>query len=184
MPINTYKFFSFIFALTKWIAIVAVIVTLIHFFVVTIFLVKGESMEPNFEDGDMVMVDRISYLLHKPNRGEAVVLKFPGDPGESKYIKRIIGLPGETLSISNGLVYINGKQLTETYLEAGEVTLPNMSKVLGSSEYFLIGDNRNNSSDSRIWGPADRQYIIGRVLLRLWPANKIGLIEQPFYILK
>ena len=179
-----YKFLSFTFALTKWIIIVIVLLTLIHFFVATIFFVEGESMQPNYENGDALVVDRISYLVREPRRGEAVVLKFPGDPDKKKYIKRIIGLPNETISISAGKVYIDNKVLYETYLPKQDVTLPNMTKKLGDDEYFFMGDNRLNSSDSRVWGQASRQYIVGRVWMRLWPVRNAGLIEQPYYILK
>jgi len=184
MEISVYKIASFAFALTKWIIIIAVIVILIHFFVVTIFFVEGESMQPNYENGDALVVDRISYLVHKPKRGETVVLKFPGDPKKKKYIKRIIALPNETISINNGKVYIDNELLTETYLPKQDVTLPNMTKKLGDDEYFFMGDNRLNSSDSRVWGPAIREYIVGRVWMQLWPTKEIGLVEQPYYILK
>lgn len=167
-----------IFELTKWLFVFIIAILMINFFVATIFVVEGLSMEPNFHTGEFIVADRWQYLFGKPQRGDAVTLKFPGDPEHKKYIKRVIGLPGETVTIMNGFVFINGKKLSEPYLAAGTVTLPNMSRVLAGDDYFLLGDNRDNSSDSRIWGVAPRRDLIGRAWIIIWPLKNFGFIPE------
>lgn len=181
MKNNLFKTSNWAFELTKGIVIIAIILTLVNFFVVTVFVVEGQSMEPNFYNGDSVLTNRISYLLSTPQRGDVVILKFPGDPEHKKYIKRIIGLPGEKIAIKDGTVYINDQKLTESYLPAGTQTKPNMEKTLGANEYFVIGDNRGNSSDSRIWGPVEKSDLIGKAFFTFWPIDRIGLLEFPVY---
>lgn len=165
------------YELTKWLIFVVILVALIHFFVATIFIVDGQSMEPNFHTGEMLIANRWQYLFGQPQRSDVAVLKFPGDPEHAKYIKRIIGLPGENIIIQNGYVYINGQKLNEPYLAEGTLTEPNLNRTLGPGEYFLMGDNRINSSDSRIWGVADKHYLIGKAWFIFWPKENIGKIK-------
>ena len=159
------------FELTKWVIVVLVIGTLIHFFVGTLFIVDGQSMEPNFHSGEYILVNRWQYNFGVPSRGDAVVLKFPGDPEHKKYIKRIIGLPGEKVEIWNGTVYINGQILNESYLPADTMTLPNLNRQLRDEDYFLLGDNRPNSSDSRLWGICPKRNLIGKAFYVLYPLS-------------
>ncbi len=166
------KIFIFLWETLKIIIIALLIVVPIRYFVFQPFFVKGQSMEPNFETGDYLIVDELSYRFREPQRGEVVVFKYPQNPTQ-RYIKRIIGLPGETIEIDEGkiIVYQDGKAqiLNESsYLPDSEVT-GKMRLVLGNDEYFVLGDNRPVSYDSRRWGTLPRKNIVGRVFLRVWP---------------
>mgnify|MGYP001121404040 CR=1 FL=1 len=168
------------YELARGIILLAVALVLCHFFIVTIFIVDGESMEPNFRNNEVLLVEKISYLVSQPQRGDTVVVKFPGDPEKKKYFKRIIGLPGEKIEIKNNEIFINGQRLYEPYIPANIQTQPDGSWLLLGEEYFLLGDNRENSYDSRLWGVAPRQYLIGAGWATLWPLTKAGLIPH-FY---
>lgn len=179
------NFFSFIWEITKIVIIVLVIVLPIRYFVFQPFFVKGQSMEPNFEDGDYLIVDELSYRLREPQRGEVIVLKYPNDISQ-RYIKRIIGLPGETIEIENGTVVIVSQEgsmvLDESnYLSTSVFTSGTIKLTLTGDEYFVLGDNRSASSDSRRWGALSEKDIIGRVLLRAWPLVALAKIEAPSY---
>ncbi len=145
-------------------------------------------MEPNFHSGDYLIVDEISYRFTEPARGEVIVFKYPQDSSQ-RYIKRIIGLPGETVEVRKGEVIIqtNGSLsrqyvLDETNYLADIVQTPgSISISLSESEYFVLGDNRSFSSDSRRWGAVSEDEIVGRVLLRMWPFFAFAKIEAPGY---
>jgi len=141
-------------------------------------------MDPNFEDGDYLIVDELSYNFRAPERGEVVVFKYPNDPSQ-RYIKRIIGLPGETVEIQGGKITIlnaSGKEiLNEKYLPSSVLTLGDTKVTLGPKEYFVLGDNRMASSDSRRWGLLPEADIIGRVLLRAWPLSDFTAFGAPNY---
>lgn len=169
------------YELTKWVIVVIVLITMVHFFVATLFIVDGESMEPNYHSGEYIIVDRFQYLFGQPERGDVVVLKFPGDPEHKKYIKRIIGLPGDNVILQDGQVFINGQKLDEKYLPEGTLTLPNLNRTLKEDDYFLLGDNRPNSSDSRIWGVANKRYLIGRAWLILYPFENAKVVKELVY---
>ena len=156
--------------------IALLIVVPLRAFVIQPFIVHGSSMEPNFYTQDYLIIDEISYRFREPQRFEIIVFKAPNRPSQY-YIKRIIGLPNELVEIKNGKIYItnsNGKtfELEEKYLQ-NEETSGNLSIKLGPTQYFVLGDNRQASYDSRNWGPLDKSLIIGRVWLRLWPYNRI-----------
>ncbi|MDE2001461.1 MAG: signal peptidase I [Patescibacteria group bacterium] len=172
-----------VFLLALWevleVVLVAVItVFLIRSFLVQPFLVSGASMEPNFSNGNYLLVDEVTYHFRAPERGEVIVFEYPGNPS-IYYIKRIVGLPGETVKIHNGQVRIAqnpsdpGTVLSEDYLPPGVMTSGDITETLGPTEYFMMGDNRNYSFDSRSWGPMDQKYIIGIVRLRLLPLSDI-----------
>ncbi len=128
-------------------------------------------MEPNFDNGQYLVVNEIGYRFESPERGDVIVFKFPLDPSQF-YIKRVIGLPGETVAIKDGQVLINGEYLDESvYLPEGTFTPGEMEITLEAGEYFVLGDNRNASSDSRQWGVLPEENIIGQVWLRAWPVN-------------
>ena len=165
-----------LYELTKWIVVALVIGTLIHFYVGTLYIVDGQSMEPNYHSGQYILVDRWQYNFGVPSRGDVVVLRFPGDPEHKKYIKRIIGLPGERVEVTDGTVYINSIKLIEPYIPAGVLTEPNLKRQLGSDDYFLLGDNRYNSSDSRIWGICPKRDLIGKAWFTLYPLEMWGKI--------
>lgn len=162
----------------KFIVIAALIVLPIRIFVAQPFIVSGDSMVPTFHGGEYLIVDEISYRFENPDRGDVVIFRFPLDTSKF-FIKRIIGLPGETVQIVRGQVFIinkdnpDGLKLPENYLENKSVE--NFEKKLGEDEYFVMGDNRPNSSDSRLWGPLPRDLIAGRALVRLLPLSKFGV---------
>lgn len=142
------------------------------------FIVDGPSMQPNFETGQFVLVSRVNYLVSEPQRGDVVVFKYPGNPQED-YIKRVIGTSGDTVEIRDTQVYVNGVQLDEPYIN--EPCLPSRCPdnvwELGADEFFVMGDNRNHSSDSRAFGPVKRDLIIGEALIRYWPPQDWGIIR-------
>jgi signal peptidase I len=148
------------------------------------FIVEGPSMQPNFETGQFLIVSRINYLLGEPERGDIVVFHPPGKPAdEPPYIKRVVGLPGETVALLDAQVYINGLELSEPYLN--EPCIParceDQTWELGPDEYFVMGDNRNHSSDSRSFGPIKHDTIIGEALVRYWPPQYWGIVSQLAY---
>lgn len=170
------------FELTKSLVIVVIIATLLNFFVATIAIVEGPSMEPNFHTKQGLLINRWSYNFGEPLRGDPVVLKFPGDPERKKYIKRIIALPGERIQVKNGQVYINGVVLKESYIPSyTDTESPSryIDEVVKADEYFIIGDNRPNSNDSRVWGTAGKRFLIGKAVFHIWP--KPSIIHQPIY---
>ncbi|GAG42405.1 unnamed protein product, partial [marine sediment metagenome] len=149
------------------------------------FFVQGVSMQPNFEDGDYLIIDETTYRFREPQRGEVIVFKYPKNPSQ-RYIKRIIGLPEETIEIQDGEVIIsNGKEhqiLDESeYISSDSATIGNIRVSLAEDEYFVLGDNRTFSSDSRRWGSLPRDNIIGRVFLRAWPLMALAKFEAPIY---
>ncbi|MBI5306201.1 signal peptidase I [Candidatus Wolfebacteria bacterium] len=181
---------SFLYAIWEIIevALVAVIsVLIIRNFLVQPFLVNGASMEPNFHNNDYLLVDEISYRFREPQRGEVVVFKYPGDK-RYYYIKRIIGLPGEEVQVKNGKIIVfnqknqDGFELKENYLPFKLIANGKDEKIkLDNGEYFVMGDNRQFSFDSRSWGPLKKSEITGIVLLRLWPIDSVMAFERPAY---
>lgn len=162
----------------KFALLAMIIVVPIRFFVASPFIINGSSMDPTFNTGNYIIVDRISYTFSAPERGDVIVFKYPRDP--SKYfIKRIIGLPGETVELHNGAVTIKNSSNPEGFtLAENYVAHPKndtMTIRLSNQEYFVMGDNRAASSDSRIWGPIKETAIDGRALVRLIPITKIGV---------
>ncbi len=177
---------SCLFELAKGVILSSLAIILIHLFVATIFIVDGISMEPNLATGEVMLVNRWSYLFGTPARGEIVVLRFPGDPERRKYVKRLIGLPNETLNLTNGSIAINNQILTEKYLDSEHRYTPVMIPgkdhwQLGPDEYFTVGDNRPASNDSRTWDGAGKKFLIGKAVLILWPPDRIGLIPDENY---
>lgn len=181
------KVFSFIFEVLKIVILALVIVMPIRYFVFQPFIVRGASMEPNFHGGDYLIVDELSYRFRSPERGEVIVFENPQNINE-RFIKRVIGLPNET-------VFIDGKEI-EITTEEGEKMDLNESEYLGGSpilsrteetfnlskdEYFVMGDNRPHSYDSRSWGPLSEKYIIGRVVLRVLPPAALASFPAPEY---
>lgn len=165
-----------------------IVIALAVFVVVYLFLfqphqVKGNSMVPNFHDGEYILTDKITYRFRAPQRGEVIVFKSPRNQ-EIDFIKRIIGLPGEKVKLNNGDIFINGKKLTENYFldpistRPGSVFKEGQENLIPLNNYFVLGDNRSHSSDSREWGTVSVENIIGKAFLRYWPLNKIDLIKH------
>lgn len=178
---------SFIFDFLKVFVIALAIIIPIRWFLFQPFVVTGDSMRPNFENGNYLIIDELTYHLRPPERGEVVVMRFPHDPSQY-FIKRIIGLPGERIVIADGRVtifnntYPKGLVLTEEYLPNSSLTYGNVDQKLGEDEYFVLGDNRLSSSDSRMWGQLSSKYILGRVYLRLFPLSEFDFfVSAPQY---
>ncbi len=162
-----------------FIVLALIVVPPIRLFIAQPFVVQGESMHPTFEDGNYLIVDELTYRFQNPERGDVVIFRAPPNPKEF-YIKRIIGLPGETVHISSGQITVtkaNGTTitLTEPYAVIEDASYM-LDSVLGPNQYFVMGDNRPNSSDSRIWGPLPRANIVGRAYIRLLPFSSIGVL--------
>lgn len=158
--------------------LIVLVVIPIRLFIASPFVVDGESMHPTFENLDYLIIDELVYDLSLPARGDVVVFRYPKNPSVF-YIKRVIGLPGETVAINHGIVTItktNGTALTlaEPYVVNEDATYTN-KVTLGAGQYFVLGDNRPNSSDSRVWGPLPAGDIIGRVDARLLPLSEASL---------
>ena len=164
-----------------------IVVSLAIFAVVYIFLfqphqVDGRSMEPNFHNGEYILTDKISYRLHSPNRGDVVVFHSPQDE-RVDFIKRIIGIPNDTVKLAGGYIYLNGQRLEEPYIndpgqvlsgrylrEGDEIRVP-------AGQYLVMGDNRLHSSDSREWGLVTSAELVGRAFFRYWPISDFGTIS-------
>src|SRR3989344_8723264 len=159
--------------------VIALAITLpIKLYVAQPFVVSGESMVPSFENGEYLIVDELSYHFREPARGEVVVFSYPRDPSKF-FIKRVIGRPGETVVIRDGKVYIkNGAtEIMWNYPDTLTETMGgNGIYPLGAEEYFVLGDNRRMSLDSRAWGTVDEHLIRGRVFVRLYPFNRIDIL--------
>ncbi len=182
-------------------AVAFVIAFLVKTFVAQAFFIPSESMVHTLEVGDRVLVSRMSYKLHEPNRGDIVVFTSPFEtqgsghdrslpsrvihtvlesvglrqPSTEDFIKRVIGLPGETVEGKSGKIFINGRELVEPYLAEDPVgDFP--PKVIPKDQLWVMGDNRNRSSDSRVFGPIKESKIVGRAILRIWPVNRLGFL--------
>lgn len=175
----------FIYDVFKTVTTVLGVAFLIRFFLIQPFYVSGQSMEPNFENNQYIIVDQVTYRFRAPRRGDVVVFKYPRNVAFS-FIKRIVGIPGDTVSVHDGQVtiindkYPNGVKLDEvSYLTtrtSGEVRTK-----LSRNEYFVLGDNRPNSSDSRSWGVLPRHLIVGKVWVVLYPFDQFQTIHSPGY---
>jgi len=176
-----FSFLLFIWEILKIVIIALVIVIPIRYFLFQPFIVKGQSMEPNFENGNYLIIDELSFRFRDPQREEVVVFRYPGNPSQ-RFIKRIIGLPGEKIEIKAGSIMVNDQILDESkYLPFGLQTPGNIQISLNENEYFVLGDNRISSFDSRQWGPLPRKNIVGRVYFRAWPFTALAKFEAPAY---
>ena len=140
------------------------------------FRIEGQSMETNLHDGEFLIVNKLLYYIHPPQRGDVVVFHSPQNPRKD-FIKRVVGLPGEEVELIDGEVHVDGVRLYETYIsdQGGRSWGP---EVIGEFEYFVLGDNRDNSSDSRSWGMLDGNAIIGKAWVSYWPPRTWGLVPH------
>ncbi len=172
---------NFIIETLKFSIIAILIVLPFRIFIAQPFLVSGASMSPNFETGHYLIVDQLSYNFIEPKRGEVIVFKYPKNP-KKFFIKRIIGLPNETVKIDGQKIiiknadYPNGFELDEPYIK--NIGHNRSETFLNKDEYFMMGDNRPASSDSRIWGALPKELIVGRAFLRLFPFNEISVFPE------
>lgn len=192
-PKKTHTWSKELWDFIKTVLIFYIVYVVARTYIAQPFLVKGRSMEQIFSDGDYLIVDQLSYNFTEPQRFDVVVFHtefIPGGSVNEYYIKRVIGLPGDRIVVKNGKVtlYENNSsiasQLDEEYLIDGIRTVANepIDIVLKETEYFVLGDNRGNSSDSRYWGPVKRKYILGKPIVRLFPFNEITIFTREEFI--
>ena len=178
---------AFLGELVEVALVVTVIVVPIRYFLIQPFYVKGASMEPNFYDNQYLIIDEISYRFREPARGEIIVFRYPKDESQF-FIKRVIGLPGDIVTVTGGKVYIQAKNAAasrvldeSSYLPAGLLTTGEETVTLNAGEYFVLGDNRSASLDSRFFGIVPQKDIVGRVALRGWPIDQVKTFTPPNY---
>lgn len=177
---------TFFWETAKVIIISLAIILPIRFYVAQPFYVKGASMEPSFYDHEYLIIDEFSYHFRNPHRGEVVVFRYPENPDQF-FIKRVIGLPNERITISQGtiMVYPEGTTkpllIQEPYLDSSTRTAGDIDLLLQEGEYYVLGDNRSASFDSRSFGPLGRSFVIGRVVFRGWPVNRIDVFSNVQY---
>jgi signal peptidase I len=179
---------SFLANALEWIKVIVLALAIsipIRTFIAEPFIVDGASMDPTFATGQFLIVDRLSYRFENPNRGDVVVFRYPNNP-RTYYIKRIIGLPGEIINIKDGVIFISKQTeagpvasstitLKEPYIKDIHRSYEDFDAVLRPTQYFVMGDNRTESSDSRVWGPLEKKLIVGRPMLRLFPITKLSV---------
>jgi signal peptidase I len=170
---------SLVRELAEFAAIALLIILPFRMFVAQPFVVSGASMDPTFHDGEYLVVDQLSKRFEDPSRGSVIILRYPLDTSKF-FIKRVIGLPGETLRVKDGAVTIVNKEHPEGFLlDEPYIAFPRedtFERALGSTEYFVMGDNRFGSSDSRSWGPLPAEDIVGRPILRLLPPTRFDYL--------
>lgn len=179
-------FLLFLWDFFKVFAIAIAVIIPIRWFLFQPFVVTGDSMRPNFYDGNYLIIDELTYrFVRLPARGEVVVLRAPAS--SDFFIKRIVGLPGERVVVDDGRVRIydadhpDGLVLDESYLTSNNLTYGNVDVTLKPDEFFVLGDNRLSSSDSRVWGQLRRQDIVGRAVLRVFPVSEFRVFSTPVY---
>lgn len=182
------------------VAVALLVAFVVKTFVAQVFYIPSGSMIPQLEINDRVVVSKLAYRLHEPRRGDVLVFDAPGDrpvddssapvqaakavlgavglsaPSTQEYIKRVVGLPHETIEGRDGKVFVDGRELVEPYLPPGDVTNDFGPVVVGDGELFVMGDNRDNSADSRVFGPIRRSTVVGRALARLWPPSRTAFL--------
>jgi len=160
--------------------VLAAIIWLVVNFATARFVVDGSSMEPNFHSGQLLIVNRLAYRFGALERGDVIVFRFPGNTTDD-YIKRIVGLPGEQIAIRDGKVYVNDQLLDEPYLDPNTVLPYGGEWVVPADSYFVMGDNRAHSSDSRSWGPLGKEFVIGKSWISYWPPEYWEVIPHYSY---
>jgi signal peptidase I len=167
--------------IVEWVGIVAgalILAVIVKTFLFQAFYIPSLSMYPTLHKGDRVLVNKVSYDLHDIHRGDIVVFERPpGEPTSIKdLIKRVIGLPGDVIEGRDGIVYVNGTALEESYIDPGDRTENLPKQTVPAGELFVMGDNRNNSEDSRVFGPIPEKTVVGRAFVRVWPVTRLGLL--------
>lgn len=174
---------SFFIEFIETLVVFGAIFAIIYLFVAQFHKVSGLSMYPTMNNGDYLITEKVSYRFGDPERGQIVVLKNPRDESQD-FIKRIIAVPGDTLKIEDNNVFVNGQKLNETYLppntqtHTGTFISESTDIKVGANQFFVFGDNRDHSSDSREWGPVTKEELVGRALFRYWPPKSIGSLTN------
>lgn len=180
------KTIALVLEMIQVLAVSLAIIIPVRWFLIQPFYVQGASMEPNFFDREYLIIDELSYRFGDPERGDVVVFHYPNDPKQF-FIKRVIGLPGETVEISDGKIRIyngpnpNGTLLDETVYLDQDFTAASQTVTLKADQYYLLGDNRSSSLDSRFFGPVSRKYVVGRVWVRGYPVDRWKYFDQQDY---
>lgn len=180
------RIFATLFDFLQGIVVILAIMVMIYLFVMSPQEISGASMEPNFHNGEYILTNKIEYKFHYPKRGDVVIFKSPSNK-ERDYIKRIIGLPGDVVALRNNTIYVNGIILEEPYLApnivifGGSYLRENQEITVPPDKYFVLGDNRPHSSDSREFGPVTKEDFIGKAILRYWPFTEFGYLPHPSY---
>ncbi len=175
------QYLRFVVEVAKVVIIALAIIIPVRYFLIQPFYVKGASMEPNFHNYEYLIIDELSYRFHPPQRGDVVVMRNPQREKEF-FIKRVIGLPSETIEIKEHGVYINNERLDESpYLADSVETWGNQKVKLKDNEYFILGDNRTQSLDSRVFGPITPTNMVGRTWVRAWPFTRADIFETVQY---
>jgi len=175
---------KFVMEILETIVFIGSLFIVVYLFIMQPNQVKGASMEPTFQSGDYIFTSKITYKFRPIKRGDVVVFKSPKNP-DIDYIKRIIALPGDTLLVDNGIVYVNNNQVNENYISEqtnlwnGGYIKEGVSVTIPEEDIFVMGDNRPRSSDSREFGPISIDSIIGNVIYRYFPSTKMGIIKNP-----
>lgn len=160
------------------------IMALIFYFLIDSFFprvrVENISMKPTLQPGELLLVNKLAYRLGEPHHGDVIVFHYPADPSED-YIKRLVGLPGDEIRVGNGLVYINGQAMNEPYIAAPPAY--NGSWIIPDGMYFVLGDNRNQSSDSHSWGFVPKNNIVGKALFVYWPLDQVKTLYYPMTVI-
>lgn len=175
---------EFIWEMIKTAVTVVIVVYLIKSYIFQLFIVDGQSMEPNLHHNQMLLVDKLSYYFRSPHRGEIIVFQKPHETTNINFIKRVIGLPGETITIKENSIFVNDTKLSEKYLPSDIVTNGEQSYTVKPNEVYVLGDNRTNSQDSRVIGPVAYNLIAGRALFTYWPIKEAYWIFTPTYNLE
>jgi signal peptidase I len=181
--------FAALFDFLQGIVVFLAILVMIYLFIMSPQEINGQSMDPTFHNGEYILTNKVEYKIGNPKRGDIVIFKSPRNK-DIDYIKRVIGLPGETIKLSNSTYYINNQKIDESqYLSpdvrtfSGSFLAENVEFVIPEGKYFVSGDNRMHSSDSREFGPIAKEDFIGKALFRYYPFDRTGVISNPIYSL-
>ncbi len=175
----------FIMEIMETVVFVGSLFIVVYLFILQPNQIKGASMEPTFYNGNYIFTSKVTYKMRNPQRGDVVVFHSPRNP-DIEYIKRVIGLPGDTILIENQQVYVNGQKIDEPYISAATTLIPGNFVQEGvpievpEDHYFVMGDNRPRSSDSREFGPIPVSSIVGQVFFRYFPTDALGPVDNPF----
>jgi signal peptidase I len=179
--------FAAVFDFLQGIVVILAVMVMVYLFIMSPQEINGQSMDPTFHNGEYILTNKIGFKFENPQRGDIVIFKSPMNK-DVDYIKRIIGLPGDKVKLLNGIMYINGKPLDEsaylppnTPIYAGSFLHENEEITVPDKNYFVMGDNRPHSSDSREFGTINIEDVIGKAMFRYWPFNRTGIIGKPTY---
>lgn len=169
------KINKFVWDLLESVGVAVILAIVIRIFLFEPFYIPSWSMSPILKPGDKIIVNKFTYRISQPKRGDIVVFKYPKNP-KKDYIKRIIGLPGETIKVRNNKVFVDERELVETYLSDGLIYPDFGPVVIDNGKYFMMGDNRSDSLDSRYWGTLDRKLMLGEAMVIFWPISRLEVL--------